>query len=171
MLRYLQLAVLLSPATAVRVGQEYYPRDCHRESFPGSECLLICRGKDACNGGVSIPRSPALKNFIVRCEGRDGVSCNSLTLKNMRDGVQSYFMCIKKTSCNSVERIASTASFVYCEPRCQGIQNKGVKEINTKNDTPVVIFSNGVAVGRALGATGKDAGVIPNGEFFLLLIF
>ena len=168
MLWYLKLTVLLATSTAIPVGREYYPSDCYSETFEGTDCVLTCRGKDACNSGISIPRSTTLKNFIVRCVPgvRNLVTCNSLQIKNARGGVSSYFMCIPKKSCNSVERAASIASFVYCEPECGRIPNKRVKTTTTKNGKPVVIFDNGVAVARSSDAKGKDMGIISNGTCF-----
>ena len=170
---YLKLVVLLATPTAIRAGKEYYPSNCNSKSFSGTDCVLTCRGKDACDKDIKVPSSSKLQNFVVRCVTDN--ACNSLEFEKRRSAVKNYLMCIPDAeSCNSAEKAAEQSSFLYCEGgrnECgDRYKNKGVATTATKNGISVVIFTNDVAVGRSQSAKGEDAGIIsdPNGPFFIL---
>ena len=165
---YVKLAVLLATPTAICGGKTYYPVGCDKSSVGGTDCVLTCKGQDACNNQVNVPSWSTLKNFVVRCVGAKG--CNSLQLGKTRNGVNNYLICIQYESCNSAESARDKSSFLYCEGKkdtCEKYKNKRVQKTAIKNGVPVVIFNNGIAVGRSPSATGADAGIIsdPNGLF------
>ena len=171
---YLRLAVLLVTPTAIRAGKQYSPSNCHQSSFSGTDCVLTCRGQDACETSVSLPKGSNLKNFVVRCV--TDTACSSLSLRKTRSGVTIYLLCIPNAdSCNSVEGVSGKSSYIYCEGGrgdCKDkYKNKRVKRTTKKNGIDVVIFNNDVAVGRSTSARGKDAGIIsnPNGPFFVFV--
>ena len=74
-LRLLWACLLVCPRPIIgantqsyHAGKSYYPTNCQQPDFIGNFCVLICAGKEACKGSLTVPSSPTLNHFIVRCE-------------------------------------------------------------------------------------------------------
>ena len=158
------LIVLASLTTALAGKRYYYPAGCEKSGYSTTDfCVLICDGKDACQGSLSVPRSSKIKHFIVRCVGGNP-SCNSLKQFQNKGSVIIYLLCIKK--CNSANEAGNSAKYVFCNA-CNGAKSKGVSnKFSNKNGVPVVIFNNGIALAReGVPSDQSNLGIISNGPF------
>jgi len=159
-LRLLLLLVVVGPITISAKDREYYPCKCDERDYRGTTCVLTCSGTDACDrDDLAIPESRTVTSFIVRCVNGNP-ACNSLDSFIKRAGLDIYLMCID--SCNSADEAQASATYAYCG-KCNSIKSKGVRETTTINGVRVVVFDNGVAVGRDENPRQEYMGIISNG--------
>ena len=158
------LIVLASLTTALAGKRYYYPAGCEKSGYSTTDfCVLICDGKDACEGSLRVPPS-SIKHFIVRCVGGNP-SCNSLKEFKNKGSVKIYLLCIKR--CNSAEEASSSARYVYCGD-CNNAKSRRVNALTNKNGVQVVIFDNGIALARQERPNGQsNLGIISNGPFHI----